>query len=94
MWGGLAAFIFSLCTPLVVRILAALGLGMVSYLGLNVLVTTLIDHVTSSYSGIGATTAQLLNLCGFGAAVSIIGSGLITKAGLMAVSKIGSLVGG
>ena len=91
---GLGAFLLSMCTPLVMRVLLALGLGSVSYLALNTLVSQLIVHVSANFNGIGSTSLNLLSMCGFGAAVSIIGSGLITKAGLMAMSKIGSLMTG
>lgn len=92
MFQALGAFLVAMCTPMVARVLFALGMGSISYSGLSILVNQLINNVINNFAGIGGSSLQILNLCGFGAAISIIASGLITKASLMAISKIGSLM--
>lgn len=91
MWAGLASFLISIAGSLAARVMLALGIGTVSYLALNTVVQSLISNVTTAYSGVGGSTLQILNLCGFGAAISILASGLVTKAGLMAVKKLTAL---
>lgn len=91
MWAKIAIFIVGLMPNLVGKILFALGFGTVSYLALNTLANQFIAHVVSSMGQIGSTTLQILNICGLSAAVSIICSAIITKAALMAVTKLSSM---
>jgi len=91
MWAALGAFLLSIMGSLAARVLVSLGIGTVSYFALNTLATTFITHVTTAYSGIASTTLTILNMSGLSAGVSIICSGIVTKAALMAINKLGSL---
>ena len=90
MWVKLGVFLLSMCGSLAARVLVSLGIGTVSYFALNTLASQLIAHVVDSTHSMGNDVLNLLNMCGFGAAISIICSGIITKAGLMAVQKMTS----
>jgi hypothetical protein len=88
---NLAAFLMGLATPLVRRVLIALGLGLVSYAGLNVVATQIVDAVKANYENMSGTVLDLMNLIGAGQALGIIVGGIVARAAFAAVSRIGAM---
>lgn len=89
----LATFLLSIAGSLAGRVLLSLGLGMVSYAGLNLLVSQLVDLVKISYTSTNGVVLQILNLAGAGAAMGILVAALVTRVSLMAITKISSIAG-
>lgn len=87
----LAAFFLSLAGPLARKVLLALGLGVVSYAGLNLIADQLRDVITEKYSLLSGPVLDLLNLIGFGQAVGIVLGAIIARAAFAAISKIGAM---
>lgn len=77
--------------PIVKHVLAALGIGLISFAALTALVDAVISHVQSNYSNIPASVAQLLDLAGFGTALGIILGGIAARAAFGAISRFGKL---
>jgi hypothetical protein len=73
---------------LVTRVMTTLGLGFVSYAGLNALASAVVNNVNASYGGLSGVTLALLTMSGFTTALNIITSSIITRASLMAVKKM------
>ncbi|MDP3876531.1 MAG: DUF2523 domain-containing protein [Methylobacter sp.] len=93
MWGTLATFLLSIVGSLAGRVLVSLGLGMVSYAGLNVLLSGVIAQVNASYGATGGVVLQLLNMAGAGQAIAILTAALVTRTALIAATKITSVTG-
>lgn len=77
--------------PIAKHVLAALGIGLISFAALTALVDAVISHVQSNYSNIPASVAQLLDLAGFGTALGIILGGIAARAAFGAISRFGKL---
>lgn len=73
------------------RVFTFLGLGFISYSGIKVLASKLEADLFSAYAGINPVILDVLNLAGLGESLHIITAAFITKAGLMAVKRIGVL---
>jgi len=89
MWNILATVLLGLTGSIVSRVLTALGLGLVSYAVFNTMAQTITGHIISNYNGMPSTALAIVNLAGGGAGLSVIASAFVTRASLMAISKLG-----
>jgi hypothetical protein len=72
MWGAIAVFVMSLIGPLVGYVVKALGIGLVTYLGLELVFGMIETYIFTQYSGLPVTIVQILNLLGIHSAMKII----------------------
>jgi len=84
----LYAFLVSIAGTLTGRVLLALGIGMVSYAGLNVITANVISQISASYNSAPGFVLNLLNLAGAGHALGILTSALVTRTSLIAIKKL------
>ncbi|MDO9141122.1 MAG: DUF2523 domain-containing protein [Methylobacter sp.] len=87
----LAAFLLSIAGTLTGRVLLALGIGWVSYSGLNVLVSQIVDLVKVNYQSLSGVVLQILNLAGAGDAMGILIAALVTRTALVAIKKLAAI---
>lgn len=85
MWQAILAFI----TPAVARMLQALGIGMLSYVGLSALVERLVSEAVASLNGLPATLAAWVGLLGIDQCLSIMLSALIGRVAIQALTNVG-----
>lgn len=78
----------ALAGPMTLRVLAALGIGVVSYLSIQTFVNNAINQVLSSYAGIGEFPLALLNLAGANAYLTIVTSAIVARLSLVALKKL------
>ena len=69
---NLFAFLASAVGPLAIKILAALGISAVTFVGVDLVVSQLLGLITTGFGGFTGATAQVLGLAGFGKALGII----------------------
>lgn len=81
-------FLLAITSSIVARVLLALGMGVVSYQALSSIAEIVVDNVNNTYNNLPAAVIDILDMAGFGASLSILGSALITRAGLMAIKKL------
>jgi hypothetical protein len=74
-----AAFLLAAALPLARRVFIALGLSVVTYVGLSVILDQITNYVISSIGGLAAAGAQLAALFGFQQMVGIILAAITTK---------------
>lgn len=93
----LFTFLTTIAGPLVKKVLTALGIGAVSYVGINLMLAQVKAYVISSFGGAGADTLALLGLAKVDIAINIVLSAVTARAvyaGMNAatgtISKIGS----
>ena len=86
-----SSVMLALASPIAARVMTTLGLGYLSYEAIKVLATTLQDNIFSSYASVDGDILAVLNLAGVDEALHIITAAFVTKAGMMAIKRIGVL---
>lgn len=69
------------------RLLAVLGFGFISYQGFDTLISDLIDIVKSNWDGMASNLIALLDIGGFTDALGYMLAGVSTKAALTVTKK-------
>lgn len=69
---NIAAFLMGMVKPIISQIMLSLGLSVVTYVGLDAVMTQLNNYIQSNMSAMPASVAQLLALAGFPEAMGII----------------------
>lgn len=88
-----SAWLMALGGPLARRVLASLGIGMVSYAGMSALLESTFDLVVTQLAGLGAETAAILARGGVFDALAIGAGGMLAAASLLAFKRLGVLTG-
>lgn len=83
--------ILALVKPVLTRILAALGLGVITYAGSDILVSSIIGQMQSAILGMSPAILQIVSLFGVIKALSIILGAFTTSISLQVFKKIGFL---
>lgn len=83
----LAAFLMGIAGSLASRVLVSLGFGIFSYAALSTLADTVSSSVISNFDSAPVVVLSLLNLAGFGQALGIILSALVTRATLQSFKR-------
>lgn len=89
--GTLGAFLAAAVGPLAKRVLQALGIGIISYAGLSVALTAVIDSVKSSWSGMSGPVLDLLQLAGFNTAIGIVLGAMVAKLSFTMTERLGRI---
>lgn len=76
---NIAVWLASISWPIVSRILAQLGIGIVSYAAVAGLVTSAINSAKASYSGMIPVIAQFFALAGINTALGIIAGAIAAR---------------
>lgn len=92
MYTVLAAFLASSIGSLAKRALFALGLGTITYAGLQSAFNTAQAQIISNYGQLSGASMQLADLAGVGQVLGIILGALTARVGIAVVSKIGRVL--
>lgn len=84
-----AALLAGLAWPMVSRVLVAMGLGVVTYTGASLALTTATGAAKAAWSGMTADVLQLLAMAGIFQSMSIIVGGIAGGLAFMTFKKIG-----
>lgn len=85
------AFLLALVGPLAIRVLAALGLGVVTLVGMDAAVNTIFNIISTQFSGLSGDVAGLLYLSGVPSGMAMILSALFARIAIVQGSKIARL---
>lgn len=85
------AFIVSIIGPLVRKVLVALGVGFVTYQGLDLALDAAKSQVISAWGSMGGDVANLVSLAGFGQAFGIILGAIAARAALVLVTRMSKI---
>lgn len=88
----IATFLAQAVGPLAKRVLVALGIGTVTYAGLDVAFGAARDLVVSNYGQMSGDVANLVSLAGVGQAIGIILGALAARVGMAALSHLGKIL--
>jgi len=84
---GIAAWFARISWPLVSRVLAALGIGTVTYTGANTALSSALSSAKSAMVGLAGDVFQLLALGGFFDAMSITAGGIVASLSWMVMKR-------
>lgn len=76
---GVAAFLLALVQPMIARILVALGFSIVSLVGMDAVLNTLIQQLQGAWGGLPSQLLQLAGLAGIGQALGILMGAVLTR---------------
>lgn len=88
MWLKLGAFLLAMTESLTARVLLSLGMGLASFASLGVLAQGFVTAIQNQYGQVDGVILAFLNLSGFSSGLTIMGSSLLTRAGMMALKKL------
>lgn len=85
----IGVWLIGLVTPLVRRVLVALGIGLVTYTGLDYILSQVQSLVIASMGGMTGASAQVAAILGFQQSVGIILGALSARLALTQLTKWG-----
>ena len=91
---GIADWLARITWPLVTRVLSALGMGTVTYVGADTALTGALQHVKNAFTGIAGEIAQLLAMAGFFEAMAIMSGGIVSGLAWMVLKRMALQTGG
>ena len=80
-------WLVGLAWPAISRILGALGIGTVTFLGMDALLDSAISQAQSSLGGLAPDIVALLSMAGFITALSIMSGAMVTSLTLIAMKR-------
>lgn len=89
----LAAFLMGLVGPLARQILVSLGIGLVTFVGMDAAVGSALSAAKSSLSGLPGQVTQILAMAGVFTAFSVIAGGVVARISLMTLQRFGRVTG-
>lgn len=90
---GFGHFLLQMVRPLVARVLVALGLSVVSFVGMDVLMSQLVQAAQNAWGGLPLGVLQLAGLAGIGEALSIIMGAVLTRVMIWQLSRSSRILG-
>jgi hypothetical protein len=88
MSGGLGSWLVGLASPIARRVLSSLGIGVVTFVGVDLAVSNIVGMAKSSWAGADAVLVGLLNLAGVGTSMSIIAGAVTSRLALMVMKRM------
>lgn len=84
----IGTWLLGLATPILWKVLASLGMGILTYVGVDAAVSSALGAAQSNWGQLGGTAAQLVGLSGANEALSIIAGGVTARVSFMAFKKL------
>lgn len=84
---NIASWLLALVTPILGRLMVALGASLVTYIGVTEGIRTLIDHAKTAYSGLPSAVLGLAGLAGVNEGLGLILGALVARAALWAIGN-------
>lgn len=88
----LGTFLSAAVPSLAKKVLTALGLGTITYAGLQTAFNAAQTQIIASYGQISGNALQLADLAGVGQSIGIILGAMAARVGMIALSKIGKVL--
>lgn len=88
---SIGAFLGAVAGPLAKRVLAALGIGAVSFVGLDLALSSILTAAKNSWSGLPAEILGYMSFLGANQALSIIAGAMTARVALVALKRLAML---
>lgn len=86
---NIAAFLIAMVRPLLAKIFVSIGMGVITYVGVQAAFDKVVNMAASSFSAIPPEASAIMGLAGADTAIGIILGACSYVVGLMAMSRIG-----
>ena len=90
---GFAQLILSLVQPILARVMVALGLSLVSYVGMDLVMSNVISYAQNAWGGMPTSILQLAALAGIGQALGTVFGAILTRVFIWQLSKSSRILG-
>lgn len=87
IFAAIGVFLASLITPLIARILKALGLSLITYVGVDTLTDRLLQEISTQFQGLPANIAGMVGLLSIDTAITIIISAHVAAISLQGIKN-------
>lgn len=88
-----AAFLMGLVGPLARQILVSLGIGLVTFVGMDVAIGAALSAAKSSLGALPSAITAVMAMCGFFTAFSIIAGAIVARVSLVTLQRFGKVTG-
>lgn len=88
---GLASLLVGLAGPMAKQVLIALGIGFVTYAGLDLAISAAFDAVKGNLSQIAGSSAAILARAGLFSAFSILAGGIMAGVSMVMLKRLGKI---
>lgn len=85
---GLGTWLVALAGPIARRVLASLGLGVVTYVGMDTAISGLLAQARAGWGSMGGEVASYVAMTGANVALSLIAGALMGRVGLMVLKRM------
>jgi hypothetical protein len=89
----LAAFLMGLVGPLARQLLVSIGIGLVTFVGLDTAVSAAFSAAKGALGGLTGSVASVLAMAGFFTALSVIAGGIVARISLLTLKRFGRVTG-
>lgn len=87
-----AAFLMALVSPIARRVLTSLGLGVITYTGVDLAVGGVLSQAKAAWAGgLAGNAAQLVAMAGVNTALGIIAGGIVARVTMIAFKRMAIL---
>lgn len=87
-FGGWGTFLAGIAGPVAKRALTALGIGVVSMVGVDVAIQSAVNSAKAAFGSMTGVVADIVAISGFFSAASILAGGLVAAGSLMVMKKL------
>lgn len=84
---ALGSWLVSLAGPVAWRVIGSLGLGVVTYVGVDAAVSAALSTAQANWGQLGGVAAQLVGLSGLNEALSVIAGGITARISFMSLKR-------
>lgn len=88
---NLAGFLLALAGPLARQVLVSLGIGLVTFVGLDAAVNGALDAVKNNLGSLSGPMVQIFGMAGVFTAFSIIAGGVTAGVSMIALKRLGAV---
>lgn len=87
--GGFAGLLMALAGPLARQVLISLGIGLITYVGVDAAVAGALSAAKATLGQLSASVAAVLARAGMFTALSILAGGLTARVSMLALKRMG-----
>jgi hypothetical protein len=88
-----AAFLMALVAPLARQILVSLGIGLITFVGMDAAIGGALSAAKSALAGLPAAVTAVMAMAGFFTAFSIIAGAMVARVSLISLKRFGRVTG-
>lgn len=85
--GGLAGLLVGLAAPIAVRVITALGMGLVTFTGVTAAFQGLIGYAQTNWSAMPSSVLALSSIAGIPEGLGIIAGAMVARVGMWVVAS-------